>query len=164
MNFRTILAFTILSFLVSFNVSSTVVQELKSAPQQFLEQEEITEAQLRKFASALFSLRQIDENARTEMGELIQEQGMELQKFNEIYKAKQNPAAELNLSKKVEQQYEKIIAELEVLQQDYLEKKQNAVTDAGLDLKTFETIANRVQTDQEVRDRLAVIIEEIDLE
>ncbi len=162
MKFRTIIAFATLLFLFSFNANSAVITQSES-PLQLVEQEEITDAQLRKFASAIFSLRQIDQNARTEMGKLIQEQGMELEKFNEIYRAKQNPAAELNLSEQVEQQYEKIMNELEGLQQDYLQKKQNAVADAGLEFQTFETIANRIQTDPELRQRLAVMLEDFDL-
>ncbi|WP_029035013.1 DUF4168 domain-containing protein [Salinimicrobium terrae] len=164
MKFRTLLTCTTFLFLINLNVSSAVVTEYKSAQQQPVEQQEITNAQLEKFASAIFQLRQIDENARTEMGELIQEQGMELQRFNQIYEAKRNPAAELNLSEQVEQQYEKIIDKLEGLQQNYLEKKQNAITQAGLDMDIFKVIADRVQADPEFRERLAVIIEKIDLD
>lgn len=150
--------------LFTFNVHTAFGTEPGSSTELTFEQQEITDEQLRKFASAVFSLRQIDENARTEMGELIRKQGMELERFNEIYKAKQNPAAELDLSEQVEQQYENIINELEVLQQDYLEKKQTAITEAGIDTQTFQIIANRVQTDPDFRERVAVIIESIDLE
>ena len=124
-------------------------------------QQEITDAELQKFATAFLGMRQVDENARLEISQMIKDHGMEIERFNEIYQAKMDPSAELDLSEQVEKKYQEISEQIQQMQNEYGKEKENTITDAGMTVERFQQIATQVQNDPELKKRLVSALQEM---
>lgn len=147
--------------LFSGTLSATEKAEIQ---QENLLQQEITDAELQKFATAFLGMRSIDENARLEMGQMIKDQGMEIERFNEIYQAKMNPSAELDLSEQVEQKYQEISEQIQKMQDEYAQEKETTISEAGITVERFQQIATQVQNDENLQQRLIAVLQEMNPE
>lgn len=138
--------------------STAVYAQNTQLPQQ--QQEiKVDEAELTKFAYAFQQIRVLMAEAQQEMSEVIKEEGMEIQRFNEIHQAQMNPEAEVEATAKEKEDYQDIIAELEKMQQGIQEKMEKAVTEKGLTPERYEQIATALQNSPELQERLKQVFQ-----
>lgn len=142
---------------------STVFAQTPQLPQQPQQQQqqkvEVTDAELNKFAEAFQGIRVIGQQSQQEMLQVVQKEGMDVQRFNEIHQATLNPEMEVEATTKEKEQHKNIISELEVMQTSMQQQMEKVITDSGLSLERYEQIAMGLQSDRELQERLQKVLQ-----
>lgn len=139
---------------------STVFAQTPQLPQQQQQQKvEVTDAELSKFAEAFQGIRVIGQQSQQEMLQVVQKEGMDVQRFNEIHQATLNPEMEVEATTEEKEQHKNIISELEVMQTSMQQQMEKVITDSGLSLERYEQIAMGLQSDRELQERLQKVLQ-----
>ncbi|WP_029034180.1 DUF4168 domain-containing protein [Salinimicrobium terrae] len=128
-------------------------------PQQQQQQTEISDAELTKFVKALQGIQVVTQQAQQKMMEMVQEEGMEIPRFNELHQATVNPEVEVVATPEEKAAHKKIIGELEGMQAGVQEQLENLITEQGLSLERYEQIAMRLQSDTQLQQRIQQMLQ-----
>ena len=94
------------------------------------------------------------------MAAVVQEEGMDIQRFNEIYQASQDPQMEVDATEEEKQQHENIVAEVEKLQVTVQQEMEEAIAAQGLTVEEYESIIMGLQTDTALQERLRTAMQQ----
>ena len=141
--------------------SLTIFAQNPHLPQQPTQQQvEVSDAELEKFATAFQQVRVITMEAQQEMAGVVANEGMEIQRFNEIHTAALDPEVEVTATEEEKKQHQKIVSNLETIQAGVQGKMEKAVQDTGISPARYEQIAMGLQNDTELQERLKKTFEE----
>lgn len=146
-----------LFLVLALGVASANAQNTQMPQQQEVK---VSDNELAKFAEAFQKMRVANQKAQMKMMEIIKEKGMELQRFNEIHQAKQNPDSDVDMTAEEEEQYKKIVAEFEALQPTFQKRMQDIISESGLSMERYQQLAMALRTDQELQQRLREMMKE----
>lgn len=127
------------------------------APQQQMQQQtqtSVSDAELTKFAGAYQEIQVENQKIQQEMVTVIQGEGLEVQRFNEIHQANMTPESEVEVSNEEETKYEKVIEKMEAKQTAFNEKIEAVIEDQGLTLNRYQEIGMALQSDQALQQKL----------
>ena len=150
------------SFLLFFAILGTTAasaQISQPQPQQQQQKVEVSDSELEKFANAFQGIRMITQKAQQEMVTVVQDGGMDIQKFNKIQQASMNPEVEVEATAEEKKQHKEIASELEEMQMGYQEEMQKVIEEQDLTLQRYEQIAMGLQNDPELQERLKAIFQ-----
>ena len=117
-------------------------------------QSEVTDAELEKFATVFQQMRMMNQEVQQKMTQVVEEEDMQIQRFNEIHKANLDPAVEVDATEEEQENYETIVSEIEGIQVDFQKKMEGLITDSGLSIERYQQIATKLQTDAKLQERL----------
>lgn len=122
---------------------------------QSLNPDEITDEDLQMVVNISDSATGIQEEANAKMKEVIENEGMPFERFQEIVMSQQNPqlAGQLQLTDAEQLILEKIQPDLLIINQEAQQQYKDAITNEGLTLEKFQQIAMAIQTHPEVAQR-----------
>ena len=151
----------IAGFFLSLSIlgSAAVFSQTPQLPQQQQQPVEVSDAELGKFATAFQQVRLITMEAQENMSGVVTNEGMEIQRFNEIHEATLNPEVEVTATDEEKKQHQKIISGLETIQAGVQSKLEKAVQDQGINPARYEQIAMGLQNDPELQERLKKIFD-----
>ena len=146
-------------FLLSLSIlgSTAAFAQTPQLQQQQQQQVEVSDAELEKFATAFQQVRVITMEAQQEMAGVVTNEGMEIQRFNEIHEATLNPEAEITATEEEKKQHQKIVSNLETIQAGVQAKLEKAVQDQGITPARYEQIAMGLQNDPALQERIKKI-------
>ena len=149
------------SFLLFFTILGTVAASAQiSHPQPQQQQKvEVSDGELEKFANAFQGIRMITQQAQQEMMTVVQQSGMNVEKFNKIQQASMNPETTVEATEEEKAKHKEIAAELEDMQMGYQEQMQEVIEEQDLTLQRYEQIAMGLQNDPELQERLKAIFQ-----
>ncbi len=109
----------------------------------------VSDKELKKFADAAQELQSIQQNVQSEVQEMVKEEDMEFQRFQQIMMSKQNPqmAKQVNATDEEEAIIEEMQPKLQKIQQKAQKKQMSVIQDNGLTPQRFQQIAQAVQSD-----------------
>ena len=149
-------------FLLTLTIlgSTAVFAQIQQLPQlQQQEKVEVSDAELNQFAKAFQGISIIGQESQQEMVQVVQEEGMEVERFSELHEATLNPQVEVEATTEEKEQHKKIVSKLEVMQASMQKKMEKTITDAGLSLERYEQIAMGLQADRELQQRLKAVLQ-----
>lgn len=129
-------------------------------PQQSAQPAEITDAEMNNFATAFVEIQTIDEQLQQKMISAVQNEGLEVQRFNEILNAQQDPDQETDASEDELEKFASASQSVELIQNEGQEDMQKAITDNNLTVNRYQEIMTVMQSDPELQQRLQELIEE----
>ena len=138
--------------LTGIAITGTAQQGLQLQQQQ--SSSEVSDKELKKFAGAMQQTQQVQQEYQQEMVDGISETGLEVQRFNELAQASQDPNAEVNASDQEMKQFNKAVEIVQKKQAEMQEEAQKAIDDSGLEPQRYQEIMAMVQQDQELQQRL----------
>lgn len=148
----------IAAFFLFFTVlgSTAIFAQNQPLPQQQQQQQkvEVSDAELNKFAKAFQVIQEINMKAQQEMAEVVEKEGMEIERFNEVHEAAVNPEAEVSATEEEKEQHQKIITEFEAMQASFVGEMEKVIADSGLSTTRYEEIIMGIQSDQELQEKL----------
>lgn len=115
---------------------------------------EISDSELEKFSKVFKDLRALDKEIQSNMIDIVSEEKMNIQRFNELYKKDLDPKQELNLSEEEKEKYAHIVEEIENMQIDFQNDIEETLKNVGLSVEKYQQIATRVQLDAHLQKRL----------
>jgi hypothetical protein len=117
-------------------------------------QSDVTDKEIEQFSVTFQKMRMINQEAQKDLSEIITKEGMEIARFNTIHQAQMNPQAEADLTKEEEKQYDAIIEALNEMQLEFRKEMESMITESGLSVKRYEEIANQLQQDAQLQERV----------
>lgn len=151
---------TTLIFGALFVTATAFAQQQMTPPQpEPLSPEEVTDEQLVMLSEITKAGQGIQEEAQQKMQAAIEETSMEYSRFEEIMMSQQNPqmAGQLNLSEEEQQTIQEVQPQLMQINQAAQQQYMQAIQEAGMNLQTFQQVAQAVQAHPEVAERFEAI-------
>ncbi|NJW53116.1 DUF4168 domain-containing protein [Salinimicrobium oceani] len=139
--------------------STASFAQTQPLPQAQQVQNEVTDAELAKFVKALQGIQMVTQKAQQEMIQIVQTEGMELQRFNEIHQASINPEVEVEATSEEKTTHKKIVGQLESMQAGIQQQMEKLITDQGLSLEKYEQIAMQLQSDTVLQQRIQQMLQ-----
>lgn len=140
--------------------TTTLSAQTEPLPTQGQTQQiEVTDAELEKFAQAFQEMRMLNQQAQQKMAQVVEEEGLDIQRFNEIHQATVDPAKEADVTEEEQKQYQDITSELQGMQESFQQQMQEIITEQDLTLQEYEQIATQLQNDPELQERLKAVFE-----
>ncbi|WP_019039377.1 DUF4168 domain-containing protein [Psychroflexus tropicus] len=117
-------------------------------------QEQVTDAQLKKFAEAYQSVQMSNQAIQQEMVEAIEKEGLSPERFNEIYEADMDPEKDVEATEEEMEQQKAAMTKIQEIQKSSQEKMENKLKEKGLTLQQFQDIGAQVQKNPELQQKL----------
>ncbi|WP_417885537.1 DUF4168 domain-containing protein [Zunongwangia sp.] len=142
-----------LLFILTIFTGSVATAQQPTTPQKQVDVD-VSDAELAKFAEAYQGLRMMNQEINQQMMKVVQDGGLDVQRFNEIHQASSNPDKEVEATEEELQKHKAILADIEGMQKEVETKMENVIKDKGLTMQRYEKLAMALQTDQELQSRL----------
>lgn len=133
-----ILSVLTIAFLTSFSVQA----------------QEISDEQFDKFATAFQAVQQENMKAQQEMINVIEDEGLTVEKFNEIHQASLNPNAEVEASEEDKRKHKSALEKVEAMNENIQNLMESKIKEAGLTTEEFEMINQKIQSNPEMQQKL----------
>lgn len=88
----------------------------------------------------------------------IQEEGMEINRYNEINQASANPNAEVEASEEEMEVYDKVTKKVEKIQTDFQEEVKTLIEDEGMTLKRYQEVYAALQKDKALQEKFGELM------
>ena len=146
------------ALLGSAGVFAQTPQQLPQQQQQAVEVD-VSDNELSKFADAYQEIRMVNQKAQQKMVKKVEDNGFEIQRFNEIHQASLDPNAEVEVSEEEKTKHKEVVAEIEGMQGDFQKEMEDAISKNELDVERYEKIAMALQTDTKLQQRLQQLMQ-----
>ncbi len=116
---------------------------------------DVSDQELESFVTALEEVQEVQQDMATQSQESVQSSDMGEERFQELYQARQSGSEPANAATDAEnQEFEQLMADIQTIQQESNEAMVEAVQDEGLEVQRFNEIAQAVQQDQSLMQRM----------
>lgn len=131
------------------------------APGQQETDQNFSDNELKQFAHAAGKVVVIQQETEQKMIKVIEEENLEVQKFNEILEAQQNqPTADIDVSEEDLQKFDKVAGKIVEIQTEVQGEMMKAIEEEGLAPEKYEQILLAYQSNPEVRDKVNAMFQE----
>lgn len=150
---------TVMSF-----VSFVYAQQggLPQAPQQQEIKEDYSKDELQNFIQANEEVAKVQQKGEQEMIKAIEEGGLDVDTFNEILMARQNPEAEMTASEEQLEKFGQISQEIIQVQQELQQEVVKAVEETGMDINKYSEMMIAYQNSPKVQEEVNSLLEPTD--
>lgn len=153
MRTRSIKKFTSLFLLFFAGIALAFAQ----MPQQTVEPADpagISDTEMEQFAGVFVELQSLNQQIQQKMVTAVQEEGIEVQRFNEIMNAQQDPNQEVDATEEELETFAAAGQAIQQIQQGAQQDMQKVITDSELSLDRYQSIMAAVQTDADLQQKL----------
>ncbi|MEX2403757.1 MAG: DUF4168 domain-containing protein [Balneolales bacterium] len=143
--------FTLL-FAMTFALAANA-QFQQEAPQQ--PSVEVDDAELDVFVNGLVKAQEVQTESQMKMVEMVEEEGLGVEKFNEIHESTQmGTEEEVETTPEEMESYEALTGEIQKVQMEADEEITTAIEEEGMEMPRFQEILAAVQTDPELQQKI----------
>lgn len=140
-------------------MSAPVVEAQVPMPQQQQQQKiEVTDDEMSKFATIFQAIRMENNKFQQEMMTMMEEEGMEVQRFNEIHEATVNPEVEVEASGEEKETHQRILGKIEEKQIAIQGDMEKLIAAEGMTVDRYQEIAMHLPGDPELQEKLRVAL------
>ena len=122
------------------------------------EAKKVTDQELNKFANAYQAVQVENQKAQQEMVAMIEESGLDVEKFQKIQKAQMNPNTEVEATEKELTAHKQVMAEIQAMQPKLQSEMEGLIKKQGLTMQRYQEVAAAIQTNQELQQQLQAIM------
>ena len=120
--------------------------------------ENVSDADLEKFAQAYQSVQQSNQQIQQKMVAAIEDEGISADRFNAIYEAKMNPEKEVDATDDEMEKQEAAMAKLEAMQQSSQKEMEDKIKEKGLTMQQFQDLGAKIQNSPELQQKMQAIM------
>ncbi|WP_310994333.1 DUF4168 domain-containing protein [Aequorivita marina] len=124
----------------------------------FAQETTVSDAELTQFANAYQEMQMQNQQAQQQMVKIIEDEGMDVQRFSTIQQASMDPNQEVDATVAEMKMHGNAIAKMEKLQPELEKKASEKIAATGLSMERFEALAAQIQQDQALQQRLQAIL------
>ncbi len=140
--------------------STATFAQVTPAPEPQVQQTEVSDEELAEFAQAFQVMRMLNQEIQQELTGVVEEEGMQIQRFNEIHQATVDPATPVEATDEEKEQYENISTEIDKRQVGFQQQMEDIVSDLDMTFERYQEIAMQLQNDPELQERLKASFEQ----
>jgi hypothetical protein len=122
--------------------------------------DKISDKEMSQFVVVLKNMQSINQDSQQEMMTVITDEGLEVQRFNALYRAQQNQGQETDATPEEMKQFEAAMKGIDKIQEKSQEKIDAEVEKSGLSLERYDEINLIVQNDPELQQKIIKMIQE----
>ena len=134
------------------NPQAQLNQQLNQAPDI-----DLSNAELQQFADAVESLQGIQQQARQDMLNAIQDEGLDANRYSQIMKSQQDPQSTIEVSDQEMEKFQAANEHIQEIEQDMRSTSMNAIEEEGFTPERFQTVLMAVRNDPELQQKLAFL-------
>lgn len=144
-------------------MAGTVMAQGQMQQMQNNQADSVSDEELQQFVKTTQELQGIQEDIQSKVQDMVGEEDMEFQRFQQIMMSKQNPqmADQVEVTQKEEETIQKIQPELQKISQEAQQKQISVIEEQGLSPERFQQIAQAVQSDQQMMQRFQQMSQEM---
>lgn len=116
---------------------------------------DISDEELEKFANVLMA----EQEVQQDMVDIIEKEGMEVQRFQQMQQASGNPEKELDATDEEKKKFETVKSSLQEMQPQVQKKIQEKIKEEGLTRKRYQEINRAMQNDQKLQKKLRSVFQ-----
>jgi hypothetical protein len=149
------------SLILVFTMAASVA--FAQVPQQMPQQQQeidVSDGEINQFASVFVELQSMNQGVQQEMMSAVEEEGIEVQRFNQIMQAQQDPNQEVDANEEELQNFAKASQAVEQIQAKVQKEMEKVITENDLTVQRYQQIMMAVRTDTELQQRLQQKIQE----
>ena len=124
----------------------------------FAQDAEVSDAELTQFAHAYQSVQVQNQEAQEQMITIIQDEGMELERFGALQEATMNPEAKSDATPEEMKKLASVTSKIQEMQPELEKKATKGIEAAGLSMERYQALAAVIQKDQNLLQRLQSIM------
>ena len=119
---------------------------------------DVSDQDLNKFADAYQAVQMENQKAQQEMMVIIQDNGLEVARFQEIQQAQTDPNTKLDATEKELASHKAIIDNFQKMQPELESRMEEVINDTGLTMERYQEVAAAIQADRELQQELQAIM------
>lgn len=131
---------------------------LQQMPQQ--QTSDVSDEEVEQFANSFQKVQQVNQQSQQKMVGAVEEEGLDVQRFNEIQQAQQDPNQDAAASEKEMETFDAAMRQLQVIQNQAQQEMQEKIIEEGLTIERYQEIISMVQSDVSLQQRLQEQMEE----
>ncbi|MDT0686160.1 DUF4168 domain-containing protein [Autumnicola psychrophila] len=139
--------------------SVNAIAQTQPMPQQQKVEVDVDNEELAKFAEAYQGLRMVNQEAQQKMVKVVESEGFEIQRFNEMYQTSMNPNEELDASADEMEKYKATVQKIEGMQGEFQDRMEEVITEQGFTMERYEKLAMALQTNPEMQQRMQEMLQ-----
>jgi len=124
---------------------------------------EVDEEEIQRFANAFESVQSIQDQSRQQMAQAIEQQGLTIKEYNELFRQQQQANAgeesASNFSEEKQRKFEQADTRIDQIEQETQSEIEQAITQEGLQVERFEEIWIAVRQDPELQQRVQNVLQ-----
>lgn len=124
--------------------------------------DEISDDELLTFVDASDAIQPIQQSAQQDMQEVVEDEGMEWQRFQQIMMSMQNPqaAGQMDLSEEEEESIQNVQPKLQEIQIEATDEIRSEISNQGIEVERYQAIFMSLQQNPELMERLEELTDE----
>ncbi|MGM0620653.1 MAG: DUF4168 domain-containing protein [Bacteroidota bacterium] len=144
------------SLILVFTMAASVAiaQVPQQMPQQQQQEIDVSDGEINQFASVFVELQTMNEGVQQEMMSAVEEEGIEVERFNQIMQAQQDPNQDVDANEEELQNFAKASQAVEQIQAKVQKEMEKVITENDLTVERYQQIMMAVRSDAELQQRL----------
>lgn len=149
----------ILTFTLLCGATTAMSQEpVQVMPQQEQQTTDVSDKELGQFAEVYMEIQAENEKFQGEAMGLIEKEGMEVDRFNELANAQNNPDQEIDADEKEMEKLAVIGTKIQEIQTDFQSRVMTMIEKGGLSMDRYQEVFLAVQQDPVLQQKLGALI------
>lgn len=143
------------SLILVFTLAASVA--IAQVPQQMPQQQQeidVSDGEINQFASVFVELQSMNQGVQQEMMSAVEEEGIEVERFNQIMQAQQDPNQDVDANEEELQNFAKASQAVEQIQAKVQKEMEEVITENDLTVQRYQQIMMAVRNDAELQQRL----------
>ena len=157
---KRIVSVLVLPLAVLFSLPVAAQQNMPPTPQQQNVKEDYSTSELQVFIEANREASVVQQKGQGKMISAIEEEGLDVNTFNTIMNAKQNPQEDVQVSDGDLQKFDKAVEKVTVIQQNLEVEVAHAIENAGMEVDKYEEIMLAYQSSPKVQEKVHKMLNE----
>ena len=145
-------------FLAGISVSAQQAQP-QQPQQQSQEQQQVSDQEIKKFASAFQEVQMVQQKAQQKMVTAVEKEGLDVQRFNELQQAQQDPAKQAEIEAAEMKKFQAASETLGQIQTQAQEKMTSKIIEQGLTVNRFQEISAMMQSSPEIQQKVQELLQ-----
>jgi hypothetical protein len=146
--------FFLLLFIASLLSYESMAQQEYGHNPQLEVREDFSDQELEQFIEANKNAIVVQQGAEQKMIQAIQDEGLDINTFNEILTSKQNPNYESQASPEDHNKFDHAVEEVVKIQEEMMTEMESAIEEAGITIETYEEILIAYQQNPKVQEKV----------
>lgn len=138
--------------------TSVIGQEQMLPTTQQEQTPEVSDAELEKFANVYLEVQTESQKMQQEAVKAIEVEGMEIERFNEITNAQNDPNQEVETNEKEVQQLTKINTKIQEIQTNFQGQVADMIQKEGLTVQRYQELYAAIQQDEQLQQKFGELI------
>lgn len=122
------------------------------------QEQDVSDKELGQFADAYREVQMENQKSQQKMIAIIKDEGLEVERFNEIQQAEMDPNQESDATEAEKEKHGNVTEKFEKMQPEIEKNAIASIESAGITLKDYELLGSKIQADKSLQERLQAIL------